>query len=82
MEQRKFIITRTSPVKPLFAEVCENIHGHTVYRRRYQSNVFVFHHTYSSRYYTIQYMGSEPFAYERLIEYIIGLRPQLNTKLN
>jgi hypothetical protein len=82
MEQKKFRITRKSRTKPIYIEPFDEIEGHLIYRRRYQSHIFVLHHKSSDCYFTIEYHGLSPFSHERLIEYIIDLKPQLSMAMN
>ncbi len=82
MEQKKFAITRKSKVKPLFIELIDQVGADLIYKRKHQVHVYVLLHKSSECYYTIHYTGLAAFNYERLIEFIIELKPKLNIALN
>jgi hypothetical protein len=82
MEEKKFKVTRKSRTKPIFIEHVDEIDGHRIFKRRYQAHIFILHHKSSNCYFTIEYFGLSPFSYERLVEFVIDLKPQLNMALN
>jgi len=82
MEKKKFKIIRKSTVKPIYIEKCEDLQDNIIYRRRYQTNIYVLYHKSTACYFTIEYAGTDTFSYERLLEFVMENQKTLNTYLN
>ncbi|HEX8561890.1 MAG TPA: hypothetical protein VF676_02815 [Flavobacterium sp.] len=79
--EKNFRFIKKSPVRPLYIEKCEELHGNILYRRRYHG-LYVLFHKSTNCYYMIEHVSAESFSYERLVEFVVDNHRALNTHLN